>query len=199
MNRLVCVVEGAGEVEALPNLCARVLAALGATSWFVDKAPIRQPRSQLVDESVPSPNRPCLPKGVARAMAIAEGRGANAALVLVDSDDDCPASWAKSFISGYQGQLPAAAVMAVREFESWLLWAQPSEARERAGAANPEAMRDAKKPLRKIIPGYKPTTHQLALTQKIDIAAVRAQSSSFDKFVRSIASLVAGPMSSASP
>jgi hypothetical protein len=46
MKRLVCAVEGDGEVQAIPNLCARILLAVGATGWVVDKEPIRRNRSR---------------------------------------------------------------------------------------------------------------------------------------------------------
>src|SRR5687767_7263017 len=98
-RRLVCIVEGKGEVQALPNLCARILVSLSAHQWFVDKDPIRRPRSQLVDERVKSPGRPCREDGVHKALEQAAARHPDAILVTCDADDDCPGSWAASIDS----------------------------------------------------------------------------------------------------
>jgi len=43
MRRLVCIVEGKGEIQALPNLCARILVALSAHQWFVEGADSQAP------------------------------------------------------------------------------------------------------------------------------------------------------------
>ena len=40
-RRLVCIVEGQGEVAAIPNLCARILNHLGVSDWVVGRDPIR--------------------------------------------------------------------------------------------------------------------------------------------------------------
>ena len=43
--------------------------------------------------------------------------------------------------------------------------------------------------LRKLVPNYKPSVHQLAVTRRIDVAALRVRSDSFDKLVRDLAAL----------
>jgi hypothetical protein len=43
--------------------------------------------------------------------------------------------------------------------------------------------------LKRLVPGYLPTTHQLNETRRIDIALVRKRSDSFDKLVRVLAVL----------
>ena len=43
--------------------------------------------------------------------------------------------------------------------------------------------------LKRLVPRYKPTTHQLEVTRKIDIAKLRRASDSFDKLVRSLAAI----------
>jgi hypothetical protein len=188
VNRLVCIVEGYGEVQAVPNLCARVLGYLGRTKWIVDQEPIRRPRPELVDESFPSPGRPSLKRGIEKAVVLAQARNAHAALFLCDSDNDCPGFWTGDVHRTVDG-IRSAAVMAVREFESWILSARPPADLRRAGVDAPERVRDAKGTLRRLEPGYKPTTHQLRLTRSIDIASLRSRSRSFNKFVRSLESL----------
>lgn len=187
--RLVCVVEGHGEVEAIPVLCGRVLGRLGVTGWAIDKFPVRQPRSRLVEETVASPRRPCRTDGMSRALAMAHARPATAVLVVCDSDDDCAASWGTSADAMPTQVVPFKAVMAVREYEAWLLWSRSDIELLRAHATNPDIVRDAKGALRRLVPGYMPTVHQLAETRRLDIDRVWARSDSFDKLVRALAQI----------
>jgi hypothetical protein len=78
------------------------------------------------------------------------------------------------------------AVMIVREFEAWLLFAFNETERTKVGATSPERIRDAKGKLGRLVPKYKPSTHQLEITRKVDIAKLRLVSESFDKLVRSL-------------
>jgi hypothetical protein len=188
-RRLVCIVEGKGEVQAVPNLCARILVSLSAHQWFVEKEPIRRPRGQLVDERVKSPRRPCRQDGVHKALEIAAARRPDAILVTCDADDDCPGVWAASVASTQGRSTPTAAVMAVREFEAWLLWGHSEAERARIKASDPDRIRNAKGRLEKLVVGYEPTTHQLALTRNIDVHRLRARSRSFDKLVRTLGTL----------
>jgi hypothetical protein len=193
MKRLVCAVEGDGEVQAIPNLCARILLDVGATGWIVEREPIRRNRSKLVDASQPGPRRTCRPDEIELIVEMAIQRRADALLVLCDEDDDCAKSWGLSAAAIIRNRLRGDAVMAVREYESWLLWSQTAEARAKAGASSPDKIRNAKGALSRIVPGYKPSTHQLAETRRLDIARVRAASKSFAKLVRAITALSADP------
>lgn len=192
MKRLVCIVEGQGEVTAIPSLCARVMSHLGIQGWVVDKEPIRRPRSSLVDGRHPGPKRPCREEGVLRAMELARSRRADAVLMLCDEDDDCAAAWGPDATRVMSRMVPAKAVMTVREYETWLLLARNQISLEAVGIHEPEKIRDAKKALALLVPGYLPTTHQLSETRGIDVAFLRSRSKSFDKWVRSIAELCAG-------
>jgi hypothetical protein len=183
-RRLVCVVEGKGDVLAFPALCARVLDRIGAARWVVDQAPVRHPRSQLVDQRVPSPGRPPRQDSLMAAVELAARRPADAVLVVCDSDDDCPASWGPQATSLISKRLAGAGVMVVREYESWLL-ASIVRAPKLDGRLI-EDIRDAKKRLSQYISGYKPSVHQLRATRSLDIDVVRAASRSFDKFVRTL-------------
>lgn len=187
-RRLVCVVEGKGEVEAIPNLCSRILHALHVWDWYVDPTPIRQPRGSLVDGRVASPMRPVRAEGFDRAVLLAlRSRRADGVLVLCDSDDDCPAAWGPSAAARISALCRGAAVMAQREYETWLL-----HGLESAADLDPELVerqRDAKKLLRRNHTSYRPSVHQLALTRQLDIHRCWARSDSFDKLVRSIATL----------
>ncbi len=79
--------------------------------------------------------------------------------------------------------------MAVREYESWLLWNVDDDKLKERGVTDPEQKRDAKGAMKLVVPGYAPTTHQLELTRKLDVDRVRCRSRSFDKLVRSLATL----------
>ncbi len=61
--------------------------------------------------------------------------------------------------------------------------------------AVPVIGRGAKGTMKKLVPDYSPTVHQLEETRRINIAFLRSRSQSFDKLVRCIASLcgVAAP------
>lgn len=189
MKRLVCIVEGKGEVAAIPSLCGRILHDLGVDDWIVDRDPIRQPRGKLVDERVKSPRRPCNGDGLRRAVALARARPADAVIVLCDADDDCPAIWGPDALKHFVPPILGAAVMAQREYEAWLLLSYTEEQRKAAKVRDPELIRDAKGELCKLIPGYLPTVNQLAATRHLNISRVRAQSDSFDKLVRALGSL----------
>jgi hypothetical protein len=79
--------------------------------------------------------------------------------------------------------------MIVREYEGWLLQSFSEVELASAGVVNPERIRGAKGALKRLVPGYKPTTHQLEITRAIDIQQLRKRSDSFDKLVRSLAAL----------
>jgi hypothetical protein len=190
MKRLVCVVEGKGDVEAVPALCSRILHHLGAHDrWIVDKQAIRSPRSKLVDEGVRSPARPCKRSEVERFLALATARGPDAVLVVCDADDDCPGVWAASMPTQTQTRRPVAAVMAVREYEAWLLWSLDDATLDGARIADPERVRDAKGALSRVDPDYQPRVHQLLRTRQLDIPRVLKRSRSFNKLVRELARL----------
>lgn len=78
---IASVVEGHGEVRAVPKLLHRIAADLGV-QLLTPKSPLRIPRSKLV-----------APQGIEHAVnaKASEVAGAGGVLVLTDADDDCPA------------------------------------------------------------------------------------------------------------
>lgn len=190
-RRLVCVVEGHGEVTAIPRLCARILYAhlgLGSHEWTVDADPIRQPRSLLVDERGGEGQRPPRLDGLSKALRLVRARGAHAALVLVDADTDCPAAWGPGAREGIRAQILGAAVMAVREYEAWLLAGHEAVTLLEDDA---ERLKNPKAQAMTTWPGYEPTTHQLELTASMDLALAIRRSRSFAYLVRSLRTLTA--------
>jgi hypothetical protein len=189
MKRLVCVVEGRGDVEAVPALCHRIWEHLGVIDWFADSQPVRIPRSRLVNERQPSPHRTAAREGLEKAVELARRRPADAVLVVCDQDDDCAATWGPDAREIVRSMVAGTAVMAAREYESWLLLGFDAEMLARHGIRSPERKRDAKNLLRKIIPHYKPSVHQKSLTASTDIQRIWSLSDSFDSLVRGLAAL----------
>ena len=190
MNRLACIVEGQGEVLAVPKLCQRILAYLQVTHWLVNERAMRYPRGQLVDARHPSPLRPCVPEKLDLVVRAAQrSEKASAVVVLCDADDDCPATWGPDASRVISTILPGGADMPFREYEAWLLWNRSDNERNHAKLSAPEQIRDAKGAMARFVPNYRPTAHQLEETKRLDVAHVRARSDSFDKLVRILATL----------
>jgi hypothetical protein len=190
MKRLVCIVEGEGEVRAVPALCMRILRQyLNDSDWLVNEPAIRHPRGRLVNESIKSPKRPCHSEGLHKAIMLARSQRADALLVLCDADDDSPIEWEPDAQKLVNTLIQGGAVMAVREYETWLLFNHPEDQLASAGAPEPERKRGAKEILARLVPGYLPSTHQLTETRRLDIARVRKRSDSFNKLVLLLARL----------
>lgn len=179
MKRLHLVTEGHGDVEAAPELAMRVLVHLGRhTRWSITKRSSRLPKGKLVDERTGAAKA----EGLQLAMAFATSQRAAALLVLVDADDHCPARFGPTATKLLAARLPASAVMAVREFETWLALAHTEAPRKGA-----EQKRDAKALLLAVQPDYKPSVHQQRLAKAVDVEHLLARGSdSFAKFCREI-------------
>src|SRR5258708_28932590 len=119
-------------------------------------------------------------------------------LIVIDSDDDCPADLAPRVLARIQtarNDLPSAVVLAQREFEAWFLAAAESLQGRRglpqdlASPANPESIRGAKEWLTAKMPHgrtYSETADQPAFAQLLDLTHAR-RAKSFDKMYREIA------------
>ena len=107
------IVEGHGEVEALPVLLRRLIDE--AQVWTVGVGrPIRRPRTRLVQE-----------EGVTQAVRLAlEQPQCGAVLVLFDGNSDCPAELGPSveaWATAAADDIPCRVVRAHREYEAWFL------------------------------------------------------------------------------
>lgn len=177
----MCIVEGHGEVAAIPCLCAKILHQLEAWAWHVDPTPIRSPKSQLIQIA-----------GLEKAVDLAlRSRKADAVLVICDADDECPARWSETAAKVFTTRGNGGAVMAMREYESWLLSSLVGQAR--SGTRTIEQIRDAKGQLEQYVKGYLPTLHQLQLTRALEIDTVWSLSDSFDKLIRTLGRLCGVP------
>jgi len=187
------IVEGDGEVAALPKLLHRIAGELGVS--LLTPTPQRVPRGKLT-----------MIGGIERWVATAAPRvpGSGGVLVLIDADDDCPAHLGPELLSrarAARGDKRIAVVLANREFEAWFLAAAASLAGRHGfpddlrPPDNPEAPRDCKGWLTKRRPPgrpYKETVDQAPVASTIDLKMARENSPSFDKFYRDITWLLVG-------
>jgi Domain of unknown function (DUF4276) len=184
---LACIVEGQGDLEAVPILVRRI-AQEQLPGTAVRVHPFRIPRTKLLKEGE-------LERAVElAARRVGQGGGI---LILLDSDDDCPALLARA--ARARSDFPVRVVLAHRELEAWFL-AGAESLRGRRGLRNdlqspedPESIRGAKEWLTHHMPGgqrYVETLDQPALAAVLDLAASR-RADSFDKLWRDIAWLLA--------
>jgi len=193
IGSIVPIVEGQGEVQAVPVLVRRILNELLGI-WDVAVAkPVLCKRNQVVK-----------PGKLDERIRIAQTDRENprAILVLLDTDpDDCPAALGPQLLEKARmaTSMPVAVVLANLEFEAWFLAAKESlrgfhGIREDARAPdNPEAIRAAKGELSKNMSEgrrYLPTVDQAALCSKLDLDLCRNRCLSFKKLVRDVHALV---------
>ena len=187
-----CIVEGHGEVEAVPVLIRRVAANLYPELAVIVPRPIRISRNKLLQTG-----------GLEQWVEVVSVRvGAQGAIfVILDSDDDCPAELGPKLLHRalqVQTGLPVAVVLAKCEFEAWFLAAAESLRGQRGLDDNihpptdPEAIRGAKEWLSFQMAGsrtYSETHDQPAFAARFDIEHAR-QADSFDKCYRDIVRLL---------
>lgn len=182
---IATVVEGHGEIEAVPILVQRVFNELLGAYIDYPPRPVRQPRGSLIKAG-----------GVERAVGLAaESRGCSAILVLIDADDDCPRELGRELQKRAQEARPDLAVevvLANREYEAWFLAAIVSLRGERSirvDACVPdhlEEIRDAKGWLSDHMDTgrtYHAIDDQPALTDRFDLDQARRNSQSFRKLI----------------
>ena len=189
--KIGCIVEGHGEVEAVPILIRRVASNLYPELGIDIPHPIRISRDKIVKEDQL--------EGVVE-LAAQNISSQGAIFILLDSDDDCPAQLGPELLCRalqVRNDLPIAVVLAKHEFEAWFLAAAKS-LRGYKGLKNdleppnnPEEIRDAKGWLkqRRNNRKYRETVDQPGLTARFDFDQAR-QADSFDKCYRDIVRLL---------
>lgn len=190
------VVEGHGEVKALPVLLRRIASDLG-----------------VYDLVIPQPNRVGRPilatqAGIVNAVEQAAYRvpDRGGVLVLFDADDDCPVQLVSSLLAparDIRQDKAISLVVANREFEAWFLAAASSLVgqcglpQDFVAPEDPENKRDAKGWISQAMKRasnhpYAPPVDQPKLAAVFDMALARANSRSFDKFWREVEGLIKG-------
>ncbi|MFZ5866115.1 MAG: DUF4276 family protein [Thermodesulfobacteriota bacterium] len=189
---IVPIVEGHGEVTAVPVLLRRILERMGVFDIHVAK-PLLAKRNQIVREHA-------LERKITQACRKREN--AQGILLLLDTDPDyCPVGVAAQLRQRAEKatHLPVVVVLAHLEFEAWFLAAKESLrgvrgiADDAVSPDNPESIRGAKGRLSDNMVGnrrYLPADDQAALADKMDLEVCLAKSRSFRKLWKDIESLV---------
>jgi hypothetical protein len=184
------VVEGHGDVEAVPILLRRIVSEFIGRSDVDVLRPIRVPRSKLTKPAE-------LLRAISLARLKAQHAGADRHLVLVifDADTDLACELAPSLLTYAEAKRPdvdIAIVLPVAEYETWFIAAAESlgdylDVTQAEIPADPEAARAKKGWLIDHFRGrYTETVEQPALTAKMDLVKCRARSASFDKLCREL-------------
>ena len=190
--KIGCIVEGHGEVEAVPVLIRRIAQNLYPELSITIELPIRASRNLVVKAGE-------LERRVELAARRVGRRGA--IFIILDSDDDCPKRLGPALLDRAlqaRSDLPIAVVLAKHEFEAWFLAAaesirgQKGLGNEIRSPNNPETIRNAKGWLSERMEHsrtYRETSDQPALAALFDIEQAR-QADSFDKCYRDIVRLL---------
>lgn len=185
--KIACIVEGDGEVAAVPVLLRRLC------EW----------RTPHVHPNVLPPIRVRRDRFLSRDeefdrylhLAAAKCGDGGWVLVLLDADDDCPAVLGADIVRRISGSVPNCAVSVVlanREYEAWFIAAAASLNGSRGFHCDPgqstpaEERRDAKGWVKSRMAGrsYGTVTDQPALTAKMDLRQAHDGSRSFRKLCK---------------
>ncbi len=183
------IVEGHGEVEAVPALFHRIAAAAGFPGQILVNPPIRVKAGSFLN------NHDVFRRHIELAAAKAKNRN-GVVIILLDSDDDsnCPKEIGPRLLGrarAIRDDVPYLVSLAWREYESWFLTAAQSLRghhglpTDLAPPSVPEAIRGAKEWLSGQMPRpYDPIEHQIAFTKIFDLNEARANRSFNRLFTR---------------
>lgn len=206
MLRIAPIVEGHGEVSAVPELLRRIGIEYLNGSYIDILKPIRQPRSKLLrrkaqsDEVVPDDDSIASAAKLASiklAQKRASGESARELiLLLLDSNGDCAAKLAPTILVSMNravgDSIAISVVLAVVEYETWFVAAADSildllNLADSGIPADPEVGHLGKGWIERAFRGhYSETVDQVRLTAKMDLARCRARAQSFDKLCREL-------------
>lgn len=190
----ILIVEGAGDVAAIPLLIRKVLYEHGI--FHVQTAP--RPKTKVEVGKLRQPGE------LERYIDFCNRESGDSILLAIDSDDHCPVAVALEFAARIKNtglRKPASVCLFNREYESIFL---PSIDRiadlypdfkwsNTEVTQHPETIREVKGTISKMMPAdraYKPTRDQARFTDAIDLAVTRAASRSFRHFEKSLLWLV---------
>lgn len=185
--KLASIVEGDGEVAALPVLLRRLNDWKTPDQWVQILPPARVSRAKFLNR----------PEEFSRHVQLAAAKCGEQGwiLILLDADDDCPAELGAHLLRLAQGVAPhrrVSVVLANREYEAWFLAAANSLIGHRGFSLKPgdeaahvdaESPRDAKGWMAQRIAGggYRETTDQAAFSARMDLDQAHQASRSFRK------------------
>lgn len=183
MTRIVIIVEGHGEVSAVPILVRRIAEVVAPETVPEVPRPIRMPRHRLLKSGE-----------LERVVELAARRSGPDGwiLILLDADEDCPKELAPRLLDRAQSarsDRSIRVILARTEYESWFLAAADSIAGHRGlgkriiAPGEPESIRDPKGWISQHMlarQSYRETLDQPALTAVFDLDMAR-RSRSFAK------------------
>lgn len=193
MPRIVPIVEGEGEVEAVPKLLSKLLNEIGRYEITVARPKNANGRSNL-DK----------PGGLEDFVKLSWGeRDCGAVLILADADKECAVTLARAYVERLQVmslKCPVVVVIAQCEYEAWFLASlativgKPWQGRaglppELGYTGNCEAITGVKGWLGRHLPpghSYKPAQDQVVLTTMLDLELTRENSRSFRRLCHAL-------------
>ncbi|MGB0385163.1 MAG: DUF4276 family protein [Ardenticatenaceae bacterium] len=189
MPRIIPLVEGQGDVDAIPTLLYKLLHDRQEWQWHVGR-PYRVRSLGALKKNL-----------TYFVLKASKEKECAAILIVLDSDDDCPVGIAEALAAEIRKlnlAQPVAIVFAHREYEAWFLASLPTIAGHHGLPADVvyegevEDRRDAKGWLRQQMPvdKYAPTTHQKKFTSLIDIELAYEHSRSFRRLYHAIEQLL---------
>ncbi len=184
MTVVASIVEGDGEVAALPTLLRRVGAWQSPEKSVEVLPPIRVPRDRFLSRE----------EEFRRMLLLAAAKCGESGwiLVLLDADDDCPAELGARVLERASGIVPhrrVSVVLANREYEAWFLAAAESLHDHRGFAFDFPQRFDAERPRdatgwlgkRMASGAYRETTDPAAFSALMDLQLAFDNSRSFRK------------------
>lgn len=191
MTTIASIVEGHGEVSALPVLLRRIAYDTGIQNLDLPR-PHRVPKGRMTD-----------PHEIGRALRLQADRIVDdgAVVVTVDGDDDCAVDLARKIReAGGVVRAEVLVVVAIREFESIFLaggrslLAAGKLTRPPDFPGGSEHVRGAKERIGVVIdaPCYQETTHQVKLAAAVSLSEARS-CQWFTKLERDLRRVFRGP------
>lgn len=196
MTAIYPIVEGHGEVNAVPVLLRRIAREICERYDVEILSPHRVPRGRIVAHDARELKR-AVNLG---ALKISHTRMFGVILVLLDADDDCPAELGPRLLQQIsRPDVVASVVVAKREYEAWFLAGAQSLRGKRnildtaVAPEDPEAIRGTKQHIERhfLVPGaiYRETVDQPALTALLGLEEARS-APSFNKLCRDLLRLL---------
>ncbi|MBC8742662.1 DUF4276 family protein [Paraburkholderia sp. UCT31] len=187
MIPIASIVEGDGEVSALPILLRRMAAQWSPDTVINPLQPIRVRRDKFLNKE----------EKFRRQLLLAAAKTGEDGwiLIVLDADDDCPARLGQKIFERARQYVPhrrLSVVLANREFEAWFIAAAPSLDGARGFSIAPSELLDAETPrnakgwMREHMQSgtYSEILDQPAFTARMDLQQALDNSRSFRKLHR---------------
>ena len=193
MTPIYSIVEGEGEVKALPELLKKLRNSLSPDKqlYHHKKQPIRISRGKITQFKPDFINQ-------LKAQNINSMRDNGWVLIVVDADDDCPVELARKIHNIASQHIPHGRISVVipnKEYEAWFLASANSMANQNlpsehqsialsGNLSNVDNIKDAKGRITIDGKSYSETGHQEILTKMIDVNIAEKNSRSFRKLCK---------------